>query len=714
DGGGSCALHLEPEFVAELGEARARSAEEGRLQEGGRRLFEAMFQGQVATSLRRSEGRLDPGGREALRLRLVFDPLEPSVAELANLPWEWLWDPGGQCFLARTRGTSLVRSFELAYKPPRPSPGPGKLKVLAVNAPANWQGVHELRQELAELEATALSSPAVEVEALPVAELARLRERLLDGGHHVCHFMGHGEVGKLLMSDGRGGAQVAEAERVAELLRDLPELRLVFLNACSTGRLPEDDAFRSLPVALLSAGVPAVIATREPILGQAATRLSARLYRRLAAGDPLEAALVEGRLALDGTDGAPDWHLPMLFLRPDAEPILPLPPALSPALRGEIRDFSQLIEERSRAFVGRGFLFEALERFMARADRGYFCVESLPGLGKTAVAAELVRQRGLVHHFNSRAEGVIHPRTFLRSLCARLIAEHGLDYAALPESAGTDSAFLSEILVRVSEGLPAGKPQLLVVDALDESDLESLPVGSNPLYLPRFLPPGIFFVLTSQKLSRGIDLEGPLEKVPLLRESAEQRADVAEHIRHHLGLPGIARFQLEHGLSEQSFVALLVEKSQANFMYLRHVLPALASRALSALDPEDIPQGLEQYYRVHWEHMKARAGADWFETALPVLAALTVWDEPLTVRNLARALRIERSARLRGVLQDWRAFLQESRSPEGEAAFQLYHRSFHAFIRDQDQVEGERVDLQLTRERIFENLLEAEGRELKD
>ncbi|MCX7669198.1 MAG: hypothetical protein N2439_03905, partial [Anaerolineae bacterium] len=74
------------------------------VEEAGRLLFEAVFAGEVLTALRRS---LDRAGRHGgglrIRLRLTATP------DLADLPWEALYDSGRERFLALSTETPIVR-----------------------------------------------------------------------------------------------------------------------------------------------------------------------------------------------------------------------------------------------------------------------------------------------------------------------------------------------------------------------------------------------------------------------------------------------------------------------------------------------------------------------------------------------------------------------------------------------------------------------------
>jgi hypothetical protein len=103
-------------------------------------------------------------------------------------------------------------------------------------------------------------------------------------------------------------------------------------------------------------------------------------------------------------------------------------------VRGQI-NFAPLITKVSQDFFGRTWLADRIDGFLEKTDRGYAVVEGLPGMGKTAFGAYLVRQRNWPHHFNSVRYGVVSFRQFLENLRAQLIAHYAL---RLPEPSDSD------------------------------------------------------------------------------------------------------------------------------------------------------------------------------------------------------------------------------------------------------------------------------------
>ena len=337
---GTFELPVSPEEVQQLAETLERAARASRAGRGaalpdaplapaatdlGDRLFRALFPPPIRSRYDECLGKLGPD--EGLRITLQIGLEDPAREPLHALPWECLYQASAGAFLARSRRTPVVRHLALPLPGTR-SAVPPPLRVLAVASEPSDLPALGLAAEVAALERL---GHGVEAEPLPRADLSLLRDALLAGGVHVLHFLGHGGHAP----DGRGvlyftgddgrSAEVGAAELAAHL-RDATSLRLVVLNACQTAQAGAAGALATVAGALLQAGVPAVVAMQFPVGDQAAIAFSKTFYRRLAAGDPVEAAVTEGRLAIAGKlRGSLEWITPVLFLRAaDGRLVLPV------------------------------------------------------------------------------------------------------------------------------------------------------------------------------------------------------------------------------------------------------------------------------------------------------------------------------------------------------------------------------------------------------
>jgi hypothetical protein len=356
------------------------------------------------------------------------------------------------------------------------------------------------------------------------------------------------------------------------------------------------------------------------------------------------------------------------------------PPSLASFMR--VAQFRSLVDERTKGFVGRDFVFSRIDELVAGAefDSGYVVIRGEPGIGKTAIASTLVARRGYVHHFNIAPENVRTVRQFLENVCAQLIVRYELDHATLPPQAGEDAGFLSQLLTEAADR--AEPPVVVVVDALDEVEDADLPAAANRLYLPRALPPGVFFVLTTrEEADYRLDVDNEAE-IWIREDDPSNRQDVARYIEAFLDehadamTPRLA----EWGVEREKFVEEMAGLSEGNFMYLIHVLPDIARGRLTRETVGGIgalPRGLRSYYQRHWRDMKD-ADPDRFATfQRPVLCFLAISREPVTVQQLMQWTRLE-PGDIMDVIREWREFLNEDADH-----YRIYHRSFAEFLDEQ-------------------------------
>jgi hypothetical protein len=297
-------------------------------------LADALFPLTVRTLVERNRERLEDD--EGLRIRLRLDDYA-----LADLPWEYAYLPqpgtpadyrGQDGFLALDRRISLVRYELLGQAVGSLDPvsaGPLRMAVLMANP--RLPGLPELNlaaeeqritQALGEL--TGLRPQFYRNATLDMLQDALVRET------HVLHFAGHGTFdltlagasggmagkGYLLFVDEGGEAFYLPAEKLAANLRGRG-VRLAVLGACLSSRRDNVNPWTGIAPALTRAGIPAVIGMQYTIDDTNAIAFSKRLYRALVAGQPIDAAVNDGRLAIfnQGSDGDPDWGAPVLYLR---------------------------------------------------------------------------------------------------------------------------------------------------------------------------------------------------------------------------------------------------------------------------------------------------------------------------------------------------------------------------------------------------------------
>jgi hypothetical protein len=326
--------------AARAGSARLQEPlTESHVEEIGDRLFHALFRGPVHSCWMRSLSEATRHSDGGLRLKLQLNLADPLIASFAELPWELLFSPEQGGFLGLQRKTPILRHMRLPLPGSRPLPA-RPIRVLTVLSQPAAMAELSLEEEAGKIDAALRTLPGVEVLPLHNPTIETLRENLLRQDFQILHFMGHGGFdersgqGVLCFTGDRGESIPVSGSMLATHLAGMDSLRLIFVNACETARSNTAAPFAGVATALLRAGLPAVIAMQRPISDDAALEFSRTVYRRLAAGDPIDAAVTEGRLAIFRDNGSlQEWGTPVLFSRAEDGRIFAADaPAVQPAL----------------------------------------------------------------------------------------------------------------------------------------------------------------------------------------------------------------------------------------------------------------------------------------------------------------------------------------------------------------------------------------------
>lgn len=289
----------------------------------GKRLFDSVFGSEVFGCLRSSLDQTEAKGSAGLRLRLRL-----NAPELADLPWEYLYNSALNRFLVLAVETPLVRYIELPERI-RPLAVQPPLKILVMlSSPTDYPSLDvedewaKLQNALGDLQKRKL----VTLERLDEATLPALQRRLRQSSCHIFHFIGHGGYdesahdGVLLMEDETRHSRKVSGQFLGTILHNHRPLRLAVLNACEGARASRTDPFTGTAQSLVQQGLPAVIAMQFEITDAAAITLSHEFYTALADGYPVDAALVEARTAIFAGGNDVEWGTPVLYMRaPDGK-----------------------------------------------------------------------------------------------------------------------------------------------------------------------------------------------------------------------------------------------------------------------------------------------------------------------------------------------------------------------------------------------------------
>lgn len=293
----------------------------------GADLFEALFQGDVRRLYDEARSR-----QQRRRLDLV---LTSMISWIAEKPWEFAYDKARQSFLA-TEEIHLIRNVLTAVPASVIRERTGPLRILVAAAQPVGFVALSAEQEAGVIRRgfeALIEAKLVTVEVLARATPGRIHGLLSTGEFDVVHFIGHGtfneetQEGALIFEDERGG-QYPLGERSCREIFCQRGVSLVFLNACQTGSGGRSDFNKGVAQALVSHGLPALVANQYSVLDSSATSFAQHFYWSLAQGMGLGEAAREARIAVNySMEGELiDWAVPVVYARDPAMRLCTPPP----------------------------------------------------------------------------------------------------------------------------------------------------------------------------------------------------------------------------------------------------------------------------------------------------------------------------------------------------------------------------------------------------
>ena len=364
--------------------------------------------------------------------------------------------------------------------------------------------------------------------------------------------------------------------------------------------------------------------------------------------------------------------------------------------------FQSLIDDKTKDFVGREYIFDAINAFIANNDKGYFTLIGDPGQGKSAILAKYVQDTDCIAHFNLLLQGPNRADQFLESVCRQLIERYQLPYDPLPFNATQDGEFLGQLLDEAARRRQ-GAAVIITVDALDEVDKNSYRDAANILYLPPYLPDGVYFILTRRRdVEVPLTSYAPMQILNLLDYQIDSEQDVRTYIGNRVNRSENLRQRIDNrGENIADFTDKIAEKSENNFMYLRYILLDIESGLYQDLTLEQFPQGLQGYYDFHWRRMGMTADPLPVEK-IKIVYILGEVREPVSRRKICDFSGEDEYA-VQQVLNEWKQFLHELMKEEKR--YSVYHSSFRDFLHRQEILETHPVTLPGIHQLIAKNEL---------
>jgi DNA polymerase III delta prime subunit len=347
--------------------------------------------------------------------------------------------------------------------------------------------------------------------------------------------------------------------------------------------------------------------------------------------------------------------------------------------------FKNIVDDKTREFVGRNYIYDQIDEYLNNKSfpSGYIILKGEPGIGKTALMANLVRQRGWIHHFVT--EGTDSTESFLASICSQLIVKYELPDSKLPECEPekrirTYKEFMDEQLL--PQAIEKDNKVVILVDALDEAKISPLDGDLNILGLPKTLPQGVFFIVTSREADDEHFYVNNNRRIDIKDDDDDNLNDVKEYVTTYLEDPGVKQQIEKWKVCDDKFVEVITEKSEGNFMYLFYVMTDIKEQKLSEDIKDgihDLPQGLNGYYSKLWNFME-RSYKDRFkeidEKVIRIIAAL---HTPASISYIAEISKFPTNT-VSEIINLWRNCFNEI-IENNKQYYRIYHRSFYDFLK---------------------------------
>lgn len=305
------------------GESGSDALTDDELVKYGTLLFDTLFPREVRRLYDVARSRERAG-----HLNVIFTSMIPWIADK---PWEFAFDPDRKTFLA-TQELHFVRNALTAMPVDVVPPKSGPLRILvAVAQPIGTTKLSSEQEEgvIRRGFQPLIEAGLVELDVLRATTPTALHRWLSATSYDVVHFIGHGGFdqdtgqGFLVFEDDKGAVFELTARNACEIFCQRG-IRLVFLNACETGRgeaagtpKRKADFNRGIAPALVANGVPAVVANQFSVRDEAATEFSQHFYWALAQGATFGSAAREARIAVNYSTSHDtiDWAVPVVYAR---------------------------------------------------------------------------------------------------------------------------------------------------------------------------------------------------------------------------------------------------------------------------------------------------------------------------------------------------------------------------------------------------------------
>jgi hypothetical protein len=333
----------------------------------------------------------------------------------------------------------------------------------------------------------------------------------------------------------------------------------------------------------------------------------------------------------------------------------------------EPNEFSERIHLLKENFKGRSEDLKFIDQFIANSHRGFLFLYGNPGVGKSAIAANIGFKK-------EQESGLSFIRYFIKRKTFSSEIDHFLTffYKELESKIKTNIPYgntyqeinvnLHKRLLAVSKKL-GNKKLVICIDGLDEGTDDQQNIIP---FLLKETYENILVIYTSQLSG---EVENFLLHLPIEYTTKQEIAGLdRKSIRAML-------YEVENKYKiTDTHIEMILDKSEGNPLYLTLLCQAIENGELSLETLHTMPKKISSYYKLKMNAYKKKENHD---TIYQMLLILAIAQDYLTKHQLEVILELSPSS-AEDALADIQEVLIEKKTAEGH--YQLFHESLRKFF----------------------------------
>ncbi len=341
-------------------------------------------------------------------------------------------------------------------------------------------------------------------------------------------------------------------------------------------------------------------------------------------------------------------------------------------------EFHQRIEELTETFKGRIQERLRIREFIEKKDKGYFSIQGNPGIGKSALIAQLFKDLTnhtpklpikLVEYFIRRGTAQANS-TYLLNYLLKATDTHFSEGKNIQAEGKTNWDLQQQLFAKWRAYGDANPKEKLVffIDGLDEG------VENDILrYLPRENFKDIIVIYGSRPGGHK-DIEAFWTELPVEYHQSLLLTGLSKNDIRALLYEVGNKYEIE---KDSAWIDTVEKRSEGNPLYLKLLCNAIENGSIPYNDPKALPTEINDYYKaILTRYANDSQDGDALLSSLFVFAAAVDYLTPVHLQ-LINGFGTAQSIRIESTLKE---VLYENPLTEEVLDYQLFHESFREFL----------------------------------